>query len=44
MCRYKDKYTSHTTAQLMFFTRAFCHIHVKNFLKGPKDNLAVDNI
>ena len=31
----KGKYTSHTIAHLTIFTRAFCHTHVENLLKGP---------
>ena len=31
----KEKYTSQTTACLMLFTCAFCHLGVKNLLKGP---------
>ena len=31
----KEKYISHTITPLMIFTRAFCHMHVENLLKGP---------
>ena len=31
----KKKNTSHTTACLTLFTRAFCHTRFENLLKGP---------
>ena len=40
----KEKYISHTNACQTIFTHAFCQTHVENLLKGPEDNLVVDNI